>query len=224
MTEIADGLLMLTAKSLDGIEDLRIATENRIRQLTRDVEDSDGEVRGLGLSEMSPEVQAAKATLEGLVELEKLTTKELQRRIRKHPLYSWVKTQKGVGEKQAARLLASLGDPYWNTLYNRPRTVSELWSYCGYAAHNGEIQRRKKGQKSNWNSEVKMRTYLISTSCIKKMDGNYRKVYDTARDKYRDSDISLGQQHNRALRAVSKEILKDLWLASREIHSAQTGI
>jgi hypothetical protein len=38
----------------------------------------------------------------------------------------------GIGSKQGARLLAALGDPYWSSLHNRPRTVSELWAYCGY--------------------------------------------------------------------------------------------
>ncbi len=37
-----------------------------------------------------------------------------------------------MGEKQAARLLAAIRDPYWNDLHDRPRTVSELWAYAGY--------------------------------------------------------------------------------------------
>jgi hypothetical protein len=51
--------------------------------------------------------------------------------MRQNPLGPWVKAQRGVGEKQAARLIATIGDPYWNTLHDRPRTVSELWAYAG---------------------------------------------------------------------------------------------
>lgn len=49
----------------------------------------------------------------------------------KHPLAGFQKRHKGIGKKQLARLLATIGDPYWNDMYERPRTVSELWAYCG---------------------------------------------------------------------------------------------
>lgn len=42
------------------------------------------------------------------------------------------KRHKGIGEKQLARLLAVIGDPYFNDLHQRPRTVSELWAYTGF--------------------------------------------------------------------------------------------
>jgi hypothetical protein len=130
MTE-ATAALYLLATQLDGIEDLRTATSNRLRQATRSTADSDGEVRGLGLSESDPEVAAVLSTSKALEEIEHQAILSLQRAMRKHPLGPWQKAQIGVGEKQLARLLAAIGDPYWNTLYDRPRTVSELWAYCG---------------------------------------------------------------------------------------------
>lgn len=130
MTE-ATAALYLLATQLDGIEDLRTATGNRLRQATRSTADSDGEVRGLGLSESDPEVAAVLSTSKALEEIEHQAILSLQRAMRKHPLGPWQKAQIGIGEKQLARLLAAIGDPYWNTLYDRPRTVSELWAYCG---------------------------------------------------------------------------------------------
>ena len=130
MTE-ATAALYLLATQLDGIEDLRTATGNRLRQATRSTADSDGEVRGLGLSESDPEVAAVLSTSKALEELEHQAILSLQRAMRKHPLGPWQKGQIGIGEKQLARLLAAIGDPYWNTLHDRPRTVSELWAYCG---------------------------------------------------------------------------------------------
>lgn len=124
------GLYLLSAQ-LDATEDLRKATENRLRQATRSVEDKDGEIRGLGLSEKDPAVAATRITLEGLERLEHATILDLQRAMRRHPLGAWQKRQVGIGEKQLARLLAAIGDPYWNTLHNRPRTVSELVAYAG---------------------------------------------------------------------------------------------
>lgn len=126
-----DPTLYLLASQLDAVEDLRKATENRLRQATRSVEDKDGEIRGLGLPDNDPAVAATRTILEGLKKLEHATVLDLQRAMRRHPLGAWQKRQIGVGEKQLARLLAAIGDPYWNTLHNRPRTVSELWAYCG---------------------------------------------------------------------------------------------
>lgn len=235
------GYLCLLSDSLDDIEALRIATENRVRSLTTTEADSDGEYRGLGLDARSPEVATAMAMLDTMESLEKEAVKALQREVRKSPLYGWVKRSKGVGEKQAARLLAVIGDPYWNDLHDRPRTVSELWAYAGYSVVEGSAQRRRKGVKSNWNDKAKSRTWLIAGSCVKKLDGSYRKVYDAAREQYADAvhgtecvrcgpagkpalpgaPLSLGHQHARALRRISKEILRDLWLEARMIHTGE---
>lgn len=128
---LADPLLALLAESLDDLEHTRIANENRLRQLTRNEADKDGINRGFGLDVGVGMVKVQAAIVADLTELEHRAELNLKRRLRQHPLGSWVKATIGVGEKQAARLLASLGDPYWNTLYDRPRTVSELWAYCG---------------------------------------------------------------------------------------------
>lgn len=124
-------LLALLADALDDLERTRIANENRLRQLTRTEADSDGEERGFGLTLDQPQVAALADVVEALGKLEHASTLNLQRTLRKHPLGAWVKRTIGVGEKQGARLIAAIGDPYWNTLHDRPRTVSELWAYCG---------------------------------------------------------------------------------------------
>lgn len=231
------GYLCLLSDSLDDIEELRIATANRVRALTRTEQDSDGEYRGLGLDARSPEVATAIVMLEQMEALEHGAILSLKRELRRSPLFGWVKRNKGVGEKQAARLLSVIGDPYWNDLHDRPRTVSELWAYAGYAVHDGVAQRRRRGVQANWNDKAKMRAFLIAQSCVKS-SGPYREVYDQARETYAaathphdcvrcgpagkpalaGSPLSAGHQHARALRLMAKEILKDLWLESRAIH------
>lgn len=129
---LADPLLALAADVLDDLEKVRIANENRFRQLTRDGEDKDGEERGFGLTADHPDVARLAALVDLLAQAEHQATLNLQRLMRRHPLGPWVKATAGVGEKQGARLLAAIGDPYWNDLHGRPRTVSELWAYCGY--------------------------------------------------------------------------------------------
>lgn len=145
-------LLALLADALDDIERTRTATANRLRQLTRSEADKDGEERGFGLTLAQPQVAAVAAMLKAIKHdddvlknlgydvkaigrpcacLECSAVRNLEKAVRQHPLGPWVKATIGVGEKQGARLLAAIGDPYWNTLHDRPRLVSELWAYCG---------------------------------------------------------------------------------------------
>ena len=240
---LRDPVLGILADVLDDLEKVRIANENRVRQLTRTEDDEDGENRGHGLTLNNPMVQKLVTSVEGLAQHEHEATLNLQRAMRAHPLGPWVKAQAGVGEKQAARLLATIGDPFWNDLHDRPRTVSELWAFCGYAVHDGHAQARRRGERSNWSADAKMRTYLISVSCVKQSaeKSKYRRVYDEGRAKYADavhphdckrcgpagkpalagSPLSAGHQHNRAIRLISKELLKDLWIASRDLYLAK---
>lgn len=235
---VADPTLALLADVLGDLEATRIANENRLRQLTRTETDIDGEDRGFGLDESHPDVARLAGVVDGIKALEHQATLNLQRSIRKHPLGPWVKHTIGVGEKQGARLIATLGDPYWNDLHDRPRTVSELWAYCGVHVVNGAAAARARGVKSNWNADAKMRAYLVATSCIKALESPYRAVYDEGRAKYAEtlhgsdckrcgpsgkpalegSPLSAGHQHARAMRLMMKAILRDLWAESRDIH------
>ncbi|MFJ8852306.1 hypothetical protein [Streptomyces sp. NPDC102437] len=284
-------LLALLADVLDDLERTRIANENRLRQLTRTEPDKDGEERGFGLTLDHPQIATLSDMVETLAKVEHQATLNLQRAVRKHPLGPWVKATIGVGEKQGARLIATIGDPYWNTLHDRPRTVSELWAYCGLhvvfpaaqwphgpqlsvgggeQTHPGRgvpdaqftvagvikqgdpgqsehgTQRsaagvapsRTRGQRANWSTLAKTRAYLVAESCIKQARSPYRAVYDNSREKYTDAThaapcrrcgpsgkpaaagtpLSAGHQHARAIRAVMKALLRDLWRESRRIH------
>jgi hypothetical protein len=235
--QLADPHLAMAADVLDDLERVRIANENRLRQLTRSTEDSDGELRGFGLDEQHPDVARLAGLVDGLVKLEHEAELQLKRQLRRHPLGPWVKAARGVGEKQAARLLAAVGDPYWNTLHDRPRTVSELWAYSGYHTVEGAAPVRARGQRANWSAAAKMRAHLVAVSIVK-AGGPYREVYDEARAKHADavhqvecrrcgpsgrpaavgSPVSAGHQHARALRAVCKAVLRDLWREAKRLH------
>lgn len=258
---LADPLLGMAADVLDDLERVRIANENRLRAFITpaDVVDSDGVARGFGLTLDHPDMARLAALVDDLKAAEHRAILNLQRAMRKHPLGQWVKDAPGVGEKQAARLLAVVRDPFWNDLHGRPRTVSELWAYCGlHVLHPGSHQladthdataagvapRRQRGQRSNWNEDARKRAWLIAASCVKQPAGTrYRQVYDDTRVKYADavhasecircgpsgkpalagSPLSAGHQHARALRAIAKAVLKDLWRTSADLH-IQKGI
>lgn len=171
---LLDPALALAADVLDDIERVRTANENRLRQMTRRIEDSDGERRGLGYDETHPDVARLAAIVDMLRKVEHDATLQLQRQLRRHPLGAWVKATKGVGEKQGARLLAAIGDPYINSAKGEPRTVSALWAYCGLDPRDGAARKRKRGEKSNWSTRGKTRAYLISEACMKQLSPHCR--------------------------------------------------
>lgn len=201
---LADPFLALAADILDDLERVRIANENRLRQLTRSELDSDGERRGLGFSPDDPVVAAIAGLVAASKALEDDAGKNLAKRLRKHPLGPWVKSMKGVGDKQAARLLAVVGDPYWHSRDDRPRTVSELRSYCGWGDARAQV--RRKGEHAAWSDTAKKRTWVIADKCkimlcaackatrpegriwAEHVDGctcsPYRVLYDDARRRY----------------------------------------
>ena len=229
--------LLITADALDDLEKARVACENRVRAL----------VDAKGLPDDCPEAEAMRALAGGIGQLEHQATLELQRAMRAHPLGDWVARTVGVGEKQAGRLLAAIGDPA-----ERPHWKM-LWAYCGYHVWNdtahmpadnqttygGVAPHRRRGTQANWNPSARMRTYLVAESCIKQRRSPYRVVYDGARAKYADavhtrdcvrcgptgspapsgSALSDGHKHARALRLVAKQILKDMWTEARATDS-----
>jgi len=214
---LRDPLLGTLADVLNDLESIRIANTNRVRILTRNEADSDGEERGHGLTEDNPEVAKLILTVKAMEQLEHDATLNLQRAMRKHPLGPFVKRTVGLGEKQTARLLATIGDPYWNDLHDKPRRVSDLWAYCGFhvvptagslalhpdflALHPGGQSRRDtqrtsaagvapkrtRGQKSNWSEDARKRTWLIASAIPKFKDSPYEPVYRAARVKYADT-------------------------------------
>ena len=233
---LTDPFLALSADVLDDLERVRIANENRLRQLTRSATDADGEERGFGLDESHPDVARLAALVSELAKSEHQATLNLNRLMRAHPLGPWVAEMPGVGIKQAARLLASIGDPAWNDLADDWRTLRQLYSYCGYGDATAQVRRR--GHKSNWDTTAKTRCYLIAVSCVKVGRGPLREVYDEGRVRYADavhesecvrcgpsgrpalpgSPISAGHQHARAVRLVSKAVLRGLWREARRLH------
>ena len=233
---LRDPFLAFAASVLDDIERVRIANENRVRQMTRTEPDEDGIVRGFGMPDDHPDVEMMREMVTALSTIEATATKNLQRRMRKHPLHATTSRMRGVGDKQVARLLAAIGDPHWHNAEERPRTVSELWAYCGFKPG----QKRQRGVKSNWSQDAKMRAYLIAESCVKQLDKTcpvdpdtkaathadgctcspYRKVYDARKLHTRTTqpDWTDLHRHNDALRKAAKTLLRDLWRAARQTY------
>jgi hypothetical protein len=207
-TPLVDKPLAVMAELLNDLEDLRKANVNRLEVMTRVGLDKDEKNRGWGLPEDDPVVVQVRTIVDALAKVEDTAKRNLEKILKASALGPWVVAQHGLGLKTIARLLASVGDPYWNDLHERPRTVSELWAYTGYRPG----LRRVRGEKVNWSPAAKMRMHnviepikkMISAPChsVKgekneylyavHVEGEctcspYRVLWDEARAKYRDS-------------------------------------
>ncbi|MFJ4847568.1 hypothetical protein [Streptomyces sp. NPDC088733] len=205
-------LLALLADALDDIERTRIANENRLRQLTRDEPDSDGEERGFGLTLDQPQVAALADIVDALGKMEHASTLNLQRAVRKHPLGPWVKATVGVGEKQGARLIAAIGDPYWNTLHDRPRLVSELWAYCGLHVlpaahvHDGPLRTFGGGGQTH-PGHGGLDSHLSSAGVIKQGDPGHSRIGSHAKPAGVAPTRARGQRANWSTTAKTRAYL-----------------
>ncbi len=128
---VVDPLLFIHVTSLGDLEKQRVANQQRYEAMIRQGPDEDGITRGWGLSDTHPDVKRLKALIGALLDLEHQAEITLRGALRRSPLYPWIKGQIGMGDRQVARLLGAIGDPYWHMSEDRPRTVSELWAYCG---------------------------------------------------------------------------------------------
>lgn len=167
-------------------------------------------------------------------------------------IYAWAVNVPGLAtSSDLAWLLALTGDPRVKQPYIRletepvghvccekcgpgkhlvaleetPRTVSQLWAYCG---HGAAIKRRKgmtaAEALAGGNTMAKTLAHRLAEACMKMPGGvtstgkarkrsPYRDVYDAARAKVEGREgWTDGHKHNHAVRLTAKAILKDLWL------------
>lgn len=224
---------------LEFFEGIRIATENRVRLATKE-KGKDGKTYGLGLSKSDPLVVESLNLLTGIKNLEdNELVKQIERTMRQHPLYEWSRgpDRKGLGPKVFARLLYRVDwDPYWHPIDDRPRSVSELWQYCGHG--DPERSRRRKGAQVEYSPHAKTRVWNIVASFMKQ--GSYRELYEKRRFQTAErlhantcppcgpsgtpakagTPWSAAHQNADAMRIMGKQFLLDLWLEAKRIHEA----
>jgi hypothetical protein len=157
----------LTADLLNEIEQQRKRVGNRRGALTRTGADSDGEFRGHGYREDSYPVLLLDAYLDELAVQEARMVKALEKTMKRHPLASWIAAQRGLGLKQLGRLLATLEDPSWHPVEERPRTLDELTAYCGLVPGYRRARGVPADEVPQWNAEARMRVYLIANQVVK---------------------------------------------------------
>lgn len=165
---------------------------------------------------------------------EKQAGASLRKAMKLHPLRPWAQATKGVGDQTLGRLIGTIGNPCWRKDEDDnwiPRSLSSLTAYCGLHVVGGEAPKRTKGKQSNWNTQAKTILYLLAESQVK-VRGAYRELYDDYR-KIHDGDLhtvscnrckaAVGEplkpahQNARAMRIISKAILRDVWREARDL-------
>ena len=152
--------------------------------------------------------------MEQMQNLEASTFATIKETVKSVPVYQeWLKGVKGIGPCFGAGLIAYIQTP------ERFHTISSLWTYSGYGINgDGTIQRRKKGEKANWNPQLKTLVWKIGNSFIK-TKGAYRDLYETVRAEYdaKWPEESDGHRLNAARRKMVKIFMSHLWLVWREL-------
>ena len=97
--------------------------------------------------------------------LEDQIKKALDRYTDCHPIGEWLKSIVGIGPVIAAGLISNLD-------ITKAPTAGHFWSYAGLCPE----QKRAKGQKINWNPDLKRLLWLLGESFVK-VSGNDKAVY-----------------------------------------------
>lgn len=233
--------LNLAADVVDDMETVRIANGNRLSAIERmylaAANTPEEKAEAQLAFKMDPDAIRLAAIIEAIHTVEKLAIRNLEKSVRDHPLYPWIKAQKGIGDKTAARLLAVIGDPYVGK--NGPRTVSQLWAYCG---HGDPARRKAKGMTQAdlfalGNPLAKKRVWLIATTILKAQGPLSAVYYDrkaategrehaieckrcgpSGKPAQPGSPWSDAHRHADALRVLGKAVLRELWTESKKLH------
>lgn len=209
-----DAIVTLSADILDDLERARISAENQLRAAI----DTKALDPVLNAQHLAP----LQELVEGLRAVEAQAVRRLESAMKHHPLGAWVTETQGLGAKTVGRFLGAVGPLQARSM------PSQLWAYCGLHVVDGHAPRRQRGQQANWSTRAKTRAYLMAEACVKLVGGGtkrrspYRDVYDAARahDEARQSEretpLTDGHCHARAMRRVSKAILADMWAEARK--------
>ena len=140
--------------------------------------------------------------------------------LEKQPIYSkWLTHVRGIGPVLSLNLVHRLGH------CERFSTVSKLWKYAGMHVVNGEAPRRKKGEKLNFNKEVRVMMFKVMDCFIKQRSTPYREIYDTEKQiqlemmekKTKGAPESKMHAELRARRYAGKIFLTHYWMCARHL-------
>jgi hypothetical protein len=134
----------------------------------------------------------------------------ISRAVEGHVMWPWLSAVKGIGPGLAGAVLAPID-------IGRANTVSALWRYAGQGVTDGERDRPKKGERLNYNANLKRTMFLVASSFMRS-GSPYRREYDESKAYYqRGRDWTPKHIDMAAKRKMVKLFLSHLWTQWRYI-------
>ena len=158
---VSSEYMTILSRTFYAIQKQRIEAGNRIAMNIRDAK----------LTEEEAELLNAHLSGE-LKDIEKNIEKDIASALKGMPIYrQWFQKVKGIGPVIAGGMIGEISD------ISRFDHMSNLWSWSGFGIHNGKADRLTKGQKANWNPNMKVLGWKAGQSFIK-VGGYFRLQYD----------------------------------------------
>lgn len=153
--------MTILSRTFYAIQKQRIEAGNRIAMNIRDAK----------LTEEEAELLNAHLSGE-LKDIEKNIEKDIASALKGMPIYrQWFQKVNGIGPVIAGGMIGEISN------ISRFDHMSNLWSWSGFGIHNGKADRLTKGQKANWNPNMKVLGWKAGQSFIK-VGGYFRLQYD----------------------------------------------
>lgn len=158
-------------------------------------------------------------------ESEQKLKKKIEELVKQHPWGEYFLKIKGIGPVIAGSFIGELNGFRYGTIEKgTKRVVSELkgmgrtfestcnlWAYAGYGVIDGQAQKRKAGEMSNWNKYLKLTCFKFAESFIK-VGGPYRDIYDKRKEEEQKNHADLTKMHihRRSMRYAIKKLLSNI--------------
>lgn len=134
------------------------------------------------------------------------------------PLWPWAEGVRGLGALSLAKVYGECGDP------GAYRSEAALWKRAGLAVIDGGRQRLVGGDAAlaHGYSPERRSTFFVVADCLLKAQGKgeaagpYRRIYDDRKALERPRVESDGHAHNRAMRFMTKRLLRDAFRVARQ--------
>jgi len=111
-----------------------------------------------------------------LVNLEEYVDDRIAELIKEHPAYPWFSRVKGVGKENIGKVVGLID-------IEKDDTVSSLWKFAGVAPVDGKAEKRQKGTKLHYNSQLRSMCWRLGTSLLK-AKGKFYEYYLSEKEKY----------------------------------------
>jgi hypothetical protein len=119
-----------------------------------------------------------------LTELEDYVNDRIAHLIENHPAYHWFSLVKGVGRENIAKVIGLID-------INRAPTISSLWMFAGFAPDDGKAMKKVKGQKLQYNSQLRSMAWRLANS-LRIAKGKFYDYYIREKVNYTERFIGQG--------------------------------